>query len=54
MFEKTKRDYPEMLEWLDEPEAMMKSNQDRPDSISYKDFEKYHKQVLATVKLLEH
>lgn len=34
-----------LLEWLDEPESMMKQSQNRVKSVDIKDFEEYHKQV---------
>ena len=42
-----------MLEWLDEPDSMMKESLNRPKSITIEKFDDYHKQVLQIVKNLE-
>ena len=39
-----------MLEWLDEPDSMMKESLNRPKLIPIEKFDDYHKQVLQIVK----
>jgi hypothetical protein len=53
MFQDAKAKNPLLLEWLDEPESLVKQSQNRKKEIKIEEFEAYHKQVVQTVKDLE-
>lgn len=53
MFEKARKDHPQLLEWIDQPEQILQQECDHPDYIKFSQFTAYHKSVMGHIKNLE-
>jgi hypothetical protein len=53
MFQEAKLKNPIFLEWLDEPESLIKHSQNQVKTVSMEAFSDYHTQVVNTIRQLE-
>ena len=53
MFLEAKLKNPMLLEWLDEPESLIKHSQNQVKTVSIEALSEYHTQVVKTIRELE-